>query len=442
MNAKLKELSSNYKDLKRILPRILGQKLPSTLDFLGIFSTKGIISMSDQKININCDISTELGEIYADLNLNDIKEIDAASYNGKLKLTEFDLGTFIQNSDVGRVNTNLIIEGEGFKTENIRSNIAGTFDGFEYNNYNYKDLEVLGLVENKIFSGQLKANDKHLMLDFEGLVDFSEKENIYDFSAYVKKADLNALNFVKRDSLSVFSGRVDMDMRGTNIDDLYGLLQFKDTRYTNQNDSYFFKDFQVVSTFDSDLNHTLSVNSPEIIEGTFEGFFKIKQVPLMLENALNGIYSQVVASEISADQSLKFNFKVYNKIIEVFYPDLEFGANTFFRGVLDSDPSKFKLTFKSPDIRMESYFAKKVEIKFDNSNPLFNSYVELDSLSTPYMKANEFSLINVSLNDTLYIKSQFKGGKRREDQFDLNLYYTTDDKNYVLGLKPSKAKFK
>ncbi len=442
MNAKLKELSSNYKDLKEILPRILGQKLPSTLSSLGIFSTKGIISMSDQKITIDCDIRTELGEIYADLNLNDIKEIDAASYNGKLQLSEFDLGTFIQNRDVGRVNTNLIIEGEGFKIDNIRSNIAGTFDGFEYNNYNYQDLEVLGLVENKIFSGQLKANDNHLVLDFEGLVDFSEKENIYDFSASVKKADLNALNFVKRDSLSVFSGRIDMDMKGTNLDDLYGLLQFKDTRYTNQNDSYFFKDFQVVSTFDSDLNHTISVNSPEIIKGTFEGFFKIKQIPLMFENALAGIYSQVAASKISADQSLKFNFKVYNKIIEVFYPDLEFGANTFFRGVLDSDPSKFKLTFKSPDIRMESYFAKKVEIKFDNSNPLFNSYVELDSLSTPYIKANEFSLINVSFNDTLYIKSQFKGGKRREDQFDLNLYYTTNDKNYVLGLKPSRAKFK
>jgi hypothetical protein len=162
----------------------------------------------------------------------------------------------------------------------------------------------------------------------------------------------------------------------------------------------------------------------------------------MLENALGNLYVQSSSSLISPGQSLKFNFKVYNKIIEVFYPELEFGANTFFKGVLDSNPKKFVLTFKSPDIRMESYFARKVEIKFDNNNPIFNSYIELDSLSTPYLKANEFSLINFRLNDTLYIKSQFKGGKRKQDIYDFNLYYTSNIENYVLGLKPSTANFK
>ena len=95
----------------------------------------------------------------------------------------------------------------------------------------------------------------------------------------------------------------------------------------------------------------------------------------MLENALGNFYLQSSSSLISPRQSLKFNFKVYNKIIEVFYPDLEFGANTYFKGVLDSNPKKFVLTFKSPDIRMESYFASKVEIKFDNNNPIFNLIV-------------------------------------------------------------------
>jgi hypothetical protein len=258
----------------------------------------------------------------------------------------------------------------------------------------------------------------------------------------VEQANLNALNFMSRDTISVFTGQVDMDMKGTNLDDLYGNIQFTKTRYENQNDSYYFDDFQIISSFDLNQVRTINFDSPEIIQGTFEGVFKMKQIPLMLENALGNLYAQSSSNLISPGQSLKFNFKVYNKIIEVFYPELEFGANTFFKGVLDSNPKKFVLTFKSPDIRMDSFFARQVEIKFDNNNPIFNSYVELDSLSTPFLKANEFSLINFRINDTLHIKSQFKGGKRKQDNYDFNLYYTSNIENYVLGLKPSTANFK
>ena len=437
-----KNLTSNYKDLKGLFPKSLGQKLPSALDFLGLFSAQGKLNISNQKIAIDFDIDTDLGSISTDLMLDNIKDIDASNYNGQLQLANFDLGSFMQNPKLGLVDTNLKIKGEGFKIENIRSDVEGSFKRFQYNDYNYKDLQVLGLIENRIFSGQLKADDNNLQLDFEGLVDFSSHENIYDFSANVQRADLKALNFIERDSTSVFSGNIAMDMRGTNLNDLYGSLQFTDTRYKNQNDSYYFEDFQVLSSFDSKDIRTISFDSPEIIEGTFQGIFKIKEIPLMLENALSGIYSNIMVNRISSKQSLKFNFKLYNKIIEVFYPSLEFGANTFFRGVLDSDPNKFILTFKSPDIRMESFFAKKVEIKLDNNNPIFNSYVELDSLSTPYFKANEFSLINLNLNDTLYIKTQFKVGKRKRDVFDFNLFATSVDGNYVFGLNPSIINFK
>jgi hypothetical protein len=64
-------------------------------------------------------------------------------------------------------------------------------------------------------------------------------------------------------------------------------------------------------------------------------------------------------------------------------------------------------------------------------------------LATPYYNASEFSLINVTLNDTLYVKSEFKGGKNTKDAFDLNLYYTIDpNDNSVVGIKKSKANFK
>ena len=162
----------------------------------------------------------------------------------------------------------------------------------------------------------------------------------------------------------------------------------------------------------------------------------------MLKNALSEIYSQYSIDNITPNQSMDFNFKIYNKIIEVFYPNLRVGANTYVRGTLDSNPKKFTLKFKSPNISIEDYFAKKIEVQLINDNPIFNTYVELDSLNTPFYSANDFSLINLTVNDTLYIKSEFKGGKQNEDTFDFNLFYTKEGDNSVVGLKPSLINFK
>ena len=135
------------------------------------------------------------------------------------------------------------LKGRGFTLEKLKSNVEGNCSTFEFNNYLYSNLDVLGLVQDKVFNGALSVVDPSLTMDFEGLVDFSDEENIYDFSASIANADLNALHFVERDSIAVFNGTVAMDMRGTNLDDVRGFLQFKNTSYSNQNDDYYFEDF-------------------------------------------------------------------------------------------------------------------------------------------------------------------------------------------------------
>jgi hypothetical protein len=442
MTGQIDRLTSKYSDLNRILPRILGENIPTNLSTLGVFTLQGNTQIIGPSITANFEASTELGSVVADLNLSKIESIDDAQYKGTIQLKDFDLGTLINQPNFGQITSDFVLHGKGFTLEKLQSNITGTCAIFEVNKYVYKNLNIEGFVENKIFNGSLAVSDENLKMDFKGLVNFSEDENVYDFSADIQNANLNELNLVSRDSISVFQGKVSMDMKGTNIDNVRGFLKFNNTSYKNQNDDYYFKDFQVLSDFDINGVRTIAVNSPEIIRGTFKGKFIIREIPKMLKNALSGIYSQYSVDNITPNQSMDFNFKIYNKIIEVFYPNLRVGANTYIRGILDSNPKKFTLKFKSPNISIEDYFAKKIEVQLINDNPIFNTYIELDSLNTPFYDANAFSLINLTVNDTLYIKSEFKGGKQNEDTFDFNLFYTKEGDNSVVGLNPSFINFK
>ncbi len=442
MDANFNRLSSTYKDLKALLPNVLGKSLPSSLDAFGKFTINGKTVVTSKTVKADIDIDTKLGYIITNLEMNNIDEIDNASYKGNIALDNFNLGILMNNPKVGKISVNLDVVGKGFTKQLLNTFVEGDIYNLEYNNYSYDDIMVSGNIQDMIFNGNLVANDKNLDLQFNGLVDFSKDINNYDFAANVKYANLNAINFVSKDSISVFKGLVKMNMKGTNFDNAQGNVSFNNTLYKNQNDEYYFKDFSISSHFEEDIRH-IDINSPDIIEGSLNGKFKFKEVVKLLENSLGNIYTNYVPHELASDQFINFNFKIYNKIADVFYPDLNLGSNTFIKGRVESNAKNFNLTFKSPQIRLENYFADNIQLKIDNKNPLFNTYVEVDSINTKYYNASKFSLINVTLKDTLFIKTEFKGGKSNKDNFDLNLYYTiNEDNKSIFGFKKSKIEFK
>jgi hypothetical protein len=442
MDGRFNKLVSTYSDLKALLPNVLGNSIPSVLDKLGRFDIQGTTKITAANIDANIDVQTDLGIILAELELHDVNNIDNASYKGNIIFDEFILGNILNDPKIGKVSLNVDVDGNGFTLDNLNTLVKGDIYGLNYNDYYYSNIDVNGTVKNKVFNGALTAKDDNLDFSFAGLVDFSEKENNYDFTANVNHANLNALNFVKKDSISIFKGLVKMNMKGTSVDDAYGDITFQNTLYTNQNDEYYFKDFAISSSFDNS-ERTLYVNSPDIIEGTMKGKFRISNVAKLVENALGNIYTNYNPHLIDSNQYIDFNFKIYNKIAEVFYPDLKLGSNTYFRGRIESDAKEFNLTFKSPKISFAENFANNIELRLNNKNPLYNTYVEIDSINTKYYDVSKFSLINVTLNDTLFIRSEFNGGKTNRDQFDLNLFYTINKENKsVIGFKNSEINFK
>lgn len=268
----------------------------------------------------NVVINTQIGLIDANLDMQKINDIDNASYSGNVVFKDFNIGKFINDQTFGITSLNLDVDGSGFTKENVNTHLNGDIFSVVYNNYTYENIDVSGNLKNKIFNGKLVSNDKNLQLEFDGLANFSEEINTFDFVANVSYANLNALNFVSKDNISIFKGMVDMKMEGTTIDDAVGSIQFNKTSYKNQNDDYFFNDFEITSKFEDQVRY-ISVNSPDIIEGELSGEFVFEEIGKLFENAIGSIYTNYKPHKVNQNQYIDFNFKIYNKIVEVFVPD-------------------------------------------------------------------------------------------------------------------------
>lgn len=442
ISARNHTIKTNFYDLRRLMPSVLGDVLPNEIKSLGNIVFRGTTSITSSELSTKGTLDTGLGFTRINADFGNISDFDNAYYKGDVELENFDLGKMVETTSIGNVSADLDFDGRGFTQETVDTRISGSISAFEFEGYSYRNIQVTGKLKNPLFNGELSIDDPNLEMNFKGLVDVSEDFNQYDFEADVEYAELNQLNLITRDSVAIFAGKIIMDMDGTTVDDAIGTITFRETFYQNVDDNFYFDDFKVISSF-SDDEHIIEIDSPDIIDGKISGQFLVEDIPNLFRNGIGSIYANYIPNEVTINQYIDYEFDIYNKIVDVFVPQLKLGENTRVKGSVSSDESKFKLNFKSPEILLYENYLGKVNIQVDNDNPLYNTYISIDSVYNGVYNMVDVNLINKTLNDTLYIRSEFKGGAKEEDLFNLSLYHTINPNGKsVVGVKRSDITYK
>jgi hypothetical protein len=442
MKGSFEKVSSNYSDLIDLLPNVLGKKLPSAMSKLGQFNLKGDAELTTKYINTDFVLQTKLGNVDADIVIEDINNIDNAKYKGNIKLDKFNLGNFVNQNDLGIVSLDVDVDGKGFTEKYLDTKMSGKISQFTFNGYTYSNIEADGKFKKPIFDGKLNINDPNVMLDFKGKVDLSKAENVYDFNARIDYVNLKKLNFINEE-VAVFRGDVSMKVKGNTINNLNGDVYISNASYQNKKDIYFFDSVTLNSYFDESNERIISLYSPNEIQGDISGKYDFNQLSKLIQNSLGSLYANYRPNKVSNGQYIKFNFSKFNKLVEIFQPDVSLSEDAILSGSIKSDQNDFKLKFNSKSINAYNIGVDNVLIEIDNKNPLYNAYIQIDSIKTKSYKIRDFSLINVTANDTLKFRTEFKGGRLGKDYYNLNLYHTIDEqKNNIVGINNSEMMFK
>ncbi|WP_299123727.1 translocation/assembly module TamB [uncultured Tenacibaculum sp.] len=441
-DADLDNVTSNYYQLKSVLPNLLGRTLPTEFQRLGNFTLKGILSVTPEQMDATLTVNSEIGTTISDLLLTNIDNIDEATYVGEVEFQDFDLGIFANDPVLGKISLKADVNGSGFNVDNINTTLIGKVSSLVFNEYEYKDLIVNGQFQNKKFDGLLKAEDDNFKLKFEGLADFSSAINKFDFVANIDKIDLKKTNLFTRDSIATLTGNVGLNISGNTFDDIIGKATFRNLIYTNQKQSYSFKRFEVNSSVKDSIK-TIEVDSEDIVKGKLKGKFSFGELIPITQNALGSVYTNYRPHEVTPNQFLDFDFTIYNKIIDVFLPQISIGTNTRLKGKINSDKNALKLTFSSPEIEAYKNVIENIVLRLDNKNPLYNTHLTAGKINTQYYNIEKLNLLNRTQNDTLFFKSVFKGGKDYKESFNLDFYYTIDElQKSVVGIQKSTFNYK
>jgi hypothetical protein len=436
------DITTNYFDLKRLLPDILGENLPNFVQHMGNFNLKGETYLKGTDIRADMELESTVGIGNIELDFKDLELQDDVAYEGYLDLKNLNLGKLSQSPLLGLSTFNVYVKGKGFTAESLDTEVEGKIKSIDINNYTYKNVSIDGNLKYPLFDGTLKSLDPNFLFDFDGLVDASKNINVYEFKSNIRYADLYRLNLIRKDSISIFKGDLSLNVRGNTIDDAVGQINFKNFNYQNTFDTYNFDDFVIESKKDG-INKLITINSPDVISGQLNGNFKLTELQDFVDVSIRNLYFKNIVDKKFQDKNINFEFQINNKVVEAFFPSLSIAPNTFLNGNISSNEDDMKIRFVTTEMRYEKNYFQDVEIQVDKQNPFFDTYIKIANFQNSVYPINNLNLINVRLNDTLFFRTEFNGGKLNKDSYNFSFYQTYDeDDNTVVGIQESNLIFK
>ena len=432
-------VKTNVADLKTFIPAIKDVDVVN-LDALGTMLFRGSFNGTLHDFKTNGVLSSNIGAVNADATMKfPDKGKGDAIYSGSLLSNRFNLGKFVNSTQLGMVDFQGNITGSSFNLSKINTSINGTFNNLEFNGYNYTNITTDATLISNIFKGDIKIDDPNL--DFTSTIE----TNLSKADASINVlGDLHSCNFknlkLTNDNIEL-TGLLDMNFKGNNIDNFFGTAKILNASLLHEKNKLSF-DSLVLKTGSIGVGEkTLSLQSNEftlLITGKgyklldlstayqsymshyFPSYYVAPTTPLLMQNFRAILYTR--------------DFNDYLKIIDKRLSGLDYAT---ISGSINTNSNKFYLQADIPTLTFDKYHFTDASIISEgtlDSLKLNGDITNIrigDSLNFPN---TTFSVVSSNDHSDLQLNTK---ADNTLNEFNINAAITTLEDGVRVHFKPS-----
>lgn len=306
MDLRIRQLRTNMYELSRVIPAIKNVTQPDLMAFGNIRFQGSFTGYFNDFVTFG-QLDTRIGSLATDLHLK-VPPGSVPTYKGSVSTKNFDLGRFIRSSDIGTVAFDGKIDGKGFDEKDMDMAINGTIHRLQFRDYAYQNIVAHGRLTQDMFSGSASINDPNMRIDtLVGTINFGPQDPFFNFDAEILTLNLKNLGFIN-DDIS-FTGRVDFDFKGRNIDHFIGSARITDAILLENGRQLSF-DSLMISSSEYQGRKILSLRTNEL-EANINGNFRIAELPTAFQLFLNRYYPAYVKRPVGTIENQDFSFMIH-----------------------------------------------------------------------------------------------------------------------------------
>lgn len=414
-------LRTSAEDVRFIAEDITGRTfspgLEKSLYRLGNIHFRGRFDGLLSRFRADGRFRTVLGEAAVDFAVAPAADGQKA-FRGDMRVNRFDVGTLSGSRKLGRATVQARLDGTFGQDELTVKTDAG-LSLLEFNDYAYGGIVLDGTVRNRMFRGLIRSDDPNLQFDFDGLLDFNDTVPRYDFDLRMHMADLHALNFNRRDSISVVQGRLTAHAGGASLDDVNGEAVIRDLLYVNPVDSVRTGEIRLVGENGPD-SKSLAWYSP-FADVTFRGRSSYDRMFGYFTNTLRYYLPTLSAGKRRTDlfpdrdgatnvddyYVVKLDVKQANNVAGIFLPGLQLAEGTKLSFLFNPQAEQFSLSLNSDYIERGDFFVSGLSVNSRNQGDSISLYVGAEDLFAGGFYMPDFSVIGGAKQNRVNLGARF-----------------------------------
>lgn len=270
----IKELSGHGIDIEAFISDLIQEqfKLPKEIKNLGLINYQGNITGFFSELVLYGNLKTGIGKISTDILVQFENNFKDLKYNGTIKSNGLNMGTFLNNKNLGNMSFYFNTKGERKMNSPLTGVIEASVSEMMLNDYIYRDIQFEGEYYGGGFNGKMEIEDENINASFNGLIDLTGKLPLFNFDLTVDVVNLYALKLTEKYPDLLFSFNTKTNMVGNSLDNINGFIRFDSINIINKNDSLNI-DKIIFSSFTEENYTNFSIES-EYINGSIFGSFK------------------------------------------------------------------------------------------------------------------------------------------------------------------------
>jgi TamB, inner membrane protein subunit of TAM complex len=359
LNVVFDELKTSVSALRQLIP---GFSPPDNFSKLGRLSYVGRYDLIYGTQHIaKGDLKTNLGPASLDMELDLAGGKNAAQYSGKLGLQDFDLGTWMGDSQFGKTSLDIRIDtgSRGLVLKTLDAKVVGSLNSLDFKGYKYKNVQFGGLFSNQIFDGFVRTSEKDLALDFNGLVNMKDSIPIFNFKMDIVRADLFQLGLTKV-PLSLRGSVERFQMTGRNLQEAQGEGLIRGLSYRYQSDMEQTIDSVFLQKQRKANGESYVLLKSSVASAILDGNFDLTTMQKTVQSVLGRNYQRFARklgikeyADFSPSSRMDFNLDIHDtkNLVQIFIPGLDTIRNVSIKGRVDGAQNMLQLEADIPSVK-------------------------------------------------------------------------------------------
>ncbi len=352
---------------------------------------------------VNGTLTTNLGSITTDIKMN-IPGFSSKTvvYSGMVMANNVQLGKFLKQPLLGGITLREDISGSSFEPEQAQLNIDGTIKEISINNYAYHNIITHGTLAKKQFNGTLIVDDPNLALEFDGGINYSNKNVAINAMAHLLNCNFKAINLTT-DSITA-SADFDLKCTGSNIDNFSGYARLNNIDL-KRNSRKLALDSVFVNAEGDNGHKLLTIQSNDVV-ANIKGNYQLSKLPASVQYYLSRYIPNYIKApeKFAPDQNFEFTIKTINidSILAVTIPMLRGFDSSTVSGSLNTSAQKLTLNANIPNGSVGKFHMSNITITGQGNLNLLGLNTTIDNVSIGDSFLNgSLSLTTTVGNDTV-----------------------------------------